>query len=47
MEPLFGVAEVRRHSRDAILYEGVYQSRMEGKRTEAADKLFTIPATRT
>ena len=47
MEPLFGVAEVRRHSRDAILYEGEYQPRVEGKRVEATDKLFAIPATRT
>ena len=31
--------------RKTLLHERVYQSRMEGKRTEASDKLFAIPAT--
>ena len=43
MEPLSGVAQVRRHYGNAILLQNRNKRRVEGSRIKTADKKFTVP----
>lgn len=45
VEPLLWITQVWGSYGVAVLYEGVYQGKLEGQRTETPDQLVTIPVT--